>query len=155
MKRLRSKPIAPHKRNAVAAVEMAVSLPLLVLLLLGTIDLGQFMNVGQVVSNASRIGARKASVHRTKDISEVKAEVLNYLGYYFPNQSASTLSGATTVKVALENGTTLSGTDLTYVEDGVRVVVSVQFNYSAVRWIKGIPQLDSRALNVDTTIRRL
>ena len=155
MKQLRSKPATSQKRRAVAAVEMAIALPLLVLMLLGTIDLGQFVNVGQVVSNASRVGARKASAHSTKTVAEVEAEVVNYLDNYFPGQSAATIDGATTVSVAFDNGTALSGNDFEFMEEGVKLIVTVQFDYSAVRWVNGITQLDNRPLTVTTTIRRL
>lgn len=155
MKRIRSKTANTPQRRAVAAVEMALALPLLVLMLLGTIDLGQFVNVGQVISNASRIGARKASVNATKTVAEVEAEVINYLDNYFPGQSTATLQNATTVNVALGNGTALSGNDLAFLDDGVKMVVTVQFDYSAVRWVNGITQLDNRPLVVATTIRRL
>lgn len=155
MKQLRSQPATLQKRRAVAAVEMAIALPLLVLLLLGTIDLGQFVNVGQVVSNASRVGARKASVKATKTVADVEAEVINYLDHYFPGRSTSEIQNATTVSVMFANGTALSGNDLAFLEDGVKMIVTVQFDYSAVRWVNGITQLDNRPLTVATTIRRL
>jgi Flp pilus assembly protein TadG len=49
-------------RNGIAAVECAIVAPLLVLLLLGAIDLGQYVNVYQKVSDASRAGARIAAM---------------------------------------------------------------------------------------------
>jgi len=154
MNDLRNHDNQSQDRRGIAAVEMAVSLPLLVIMLLGAIDLGQFVNSGQVISNASRVGARKAAHHDTKSLSEVEAEVVNYLDTYFPNKSTSEIQSATTVSVTLADGTTVGSNGLPNLE-GIKLVVTVQFMYSSVRWINGITQLDNRPISVSTTIRRL
>jgi Flp pilus assembly protein TadG len=67
------------QRSAVAAVECAIVLPLLTLLVLGAIDVGQFANVYQKVSDASREGARAAARYGTETTSQVKSTVMSYL----------------------------------------------------------------------------
>ena len=47
-----------HARKGAAAVEFALVAPLLVLLVLGSVDIGQFINTSQVLNGASREGAR-------------------------------------------------------------------------------------------------
>ena len=53
------------KRTGAAVVECATVAPLLTLLLLGAIDMGQFANTYQKISHASREGARVAAQHDT------------------------------------------------------------------------------------------
>ena len=76
---------AGGNRQGSACVELAVLSPLLVLLLLGIIDGGQFVNVGQTVSNASREGARIAAKQSTANVSTVQTAVLNYVTGLYPN----------------------------------------------------------------------
>src|SRR6516165_2829239 len=51
----------PEKRPAVAAVEAALVLPLLFILLFGVWETSRMIQVAQAVSNAAREGARQAS----------------------------------------------------------------------------------------------
>ena len=52
-----------------ATVELAIVLPVLMIFALGTIDAGQFANVNQIVSTASREGARVAARNATDDVA--------------------------------------------------------------------------------------
>jgi len=144
-----------NQRTGVAALELALALPLLVLMMLGTIDLGQFVNVGQVISNASRVGARKAALSDTKTVAEVESEVVNYLNSYFPKQSASTLQNATTVSVSRSDGTSVSSNALGSITTGEKLQVTVRFDYSATRWIQGLSALNGGDIQVTTTIRKM
>ena len=56
-----SKPARP----AVAAVELAVVLPVLMLLVLGCVDFGRFSHVHTTVTNAARAGGEFAGTHPT------------------------------------------------------------------------------------------
>ncbi len=61
--------------RGVAAVEFALVLPLLLLLILGSIDWGFFFYVDQVVTNAAREGARKGVVQaKYADASSVAVD---------------------------------------------------------------------------------
>jgi len=139
-------------------VEMAVAAPVLVLLLLGTLDLGQFVNMGEVMSNTSRIAARKAARSFTFTSQEVKDAAVDNLASQFPQVNRATLDGATTVLVTDGSGTALTDAQLKdVVRSGDQLVVTVTFNYSAIRWLSGggLPFLNNGQLSFKTTIRRL
>ncbi len=61
---------AKRDRGA-AAVEFALVLPLLLVLVFGIIDFGYLVNRGSLINNAARDAAREGSLHGTK--SEVTA----------------------------------------------------------------------------------
>ncbi len=96
-----------------AAVEFALVLPLLLMVVLGTIDWGWYFFVSQVVTNAAREGARVGSL----------------TAYSPTNPAADTLAAAeaaTTVQTYL-TGATLTGSptvNVTTVGDSIRVSVS-------------------------------
>ncbi len=54
-----------HSERGAAAVEFALVLTPLLLLVLGTIDWGYYFYVREVVTNAAREGARAGSINRT------------------------------------------------------------------------------------------
>jgi Flp pilus assembly protein TadG len=147
------KKIPQSSRRGAAVVEFAVLSPVLVFLILGGIDMGQFINTGQVVSNASRIGVRKASQFETKTTNAVFDEVVDYISQHVPGLSRDTIASATTVTVKA-NGTTISGLNLELVPSGVRLDVAVSFNYASVRWFPGLSSLNDRVLPATSMMRR-
>jgi hypothetical protein len=54
-----------HRQRGAVAVEFALVLPLLLLLVLGGIDWGYYFFVGEIAANAAREGARAAALVRT------------------------------------------------------------------------------------------
>lgn len=150
------------QRKGVAAVECALVAPLLVLIAMGAIDSGQFVNMAQVVNDASYAGARQASQNTALNQSEVRAAVLNYIAQQCPHISATQLDGALTVNVYRSLNVSLLGGDLTAVLNGdlttiltgEPVAVEVIFRYDTVRWLNGFPGLDSRSLATTTVMRR-
>lgn len=142
------------ERRGAAAVELAVVSPLLVLLVVGTIDLGQFINVGQVAEQASRVGARKAAIYDTQNCTTVEASVHTYFKEYFPAMSDSAIAGAVAVTVCNSDGTALSGTELRNVETMSPVSVSVVVDFSQFRWLGGLPSLNGKNITVATDMRR-
>ena len=72
-----------------ALVEMALILPLLILLLCGIIEFGRIFNTSLIISNASREGARKASLGAND--TEIKASISNSAASKL-NQSLMTVS---------------------------------------------------------------
>lgn len=150
------------QRQGVAAVECALVAPLLVLITLGAIDSGQFVNMAQVVNDASYEGARQASQNTTLNQSEVRAAVVNYFVQQFPNVSATQLDSAITVNVYRSLNVSLLGGDLTAVLNGdlttiltgEPVAVQVIFKYDSIRWLTGFPGLDGRSLETTTVMRR-
>jgi len=144
-----------HRRAGAAAVELAVASPVLVLILLGTIDLGQFINISEVVSNTSRIAARKAVRYETHTVDEVRTAAIDHLANNFSTVSRNTLSDATTVTVKNAGGTVITGTGIANIPSKQDVVVEVTFNFAALRWTGGLRLLDGKSLSCTTTMRRL
>lgn len=72
-----------HKRKGAAVVEFAIIAPVLVMLILGMIEVGRFVNANQVVTNASREGARRASMADKNDTmaGTITREFLSNAGF--------------------------------------------------------------------------
>jgi Flp pilus assembly protein TadG len=141
-------------RNGAVAVELAVVAPLIVLLILGIVDVGQFINVSQTVSNASREGARMAARYRTENVTDVENAVSNYLAECFPNVSETTLDSAVQVSVRDGLGNTIPSGNLTTVATGSAVQVEVSVSFNAVRWLGGVAVLNDQSLVTTTRTRR-
>ena len=67
-----------HRRSGVAAVELALVTPLVLILLVGLLEVGRIVQVTAIVSNAAREGARKASTG-ANSFTDVQTTVANYL----------------------------------------------------------------------------
>ena len=140
-------------RQGIAAVECAIVAPLMVLLLLGMIDVGEYANVYQKVSDASREGARIAVQYETSNASQVSSGVMNYLRDAFPNVPAGTLASAVNVSVANATGGPITG-GMTTVTSGTEIRVTVTLQYDVVRWIDHLPFLDGAQIATTTIMRR-
>lgn len=148
----RSNDLPRRARRGVAAVELAICAPLLVLLVLGVIDVGRYINVGMVVNAASREGARKAVRYEVTTVSQVEDGVYDYLGDHFSTYTRPEIQAATTITVTDGAGNPIS--DLAMVSEGAPINVEVVFNYGTVRWLVAMPFLDGRNLRTKTTMRR-
>lgn len=157
MRRISSNRKTSLGRRGAAAVELAVASPVLVLLLLGTLDLGQFVNMGEVISNTSRIASRKAARSFTHTNAEVKKAAVDHLDNHFAHVSRDRLEAATTVSVKNGSGVALTDAQLKdVVRSGDPLIVTVSFDYSQIRWLGGgFPFLDNGTLTFTTNIRRL
>lgn len=124
-------------RVAAAVVELAIVLPLFLLLVLGMIEFGRMIMVQQIITNASREGARRAVLDKA-----TAQEITNLLQQYLSN---SGIQGAT-VTVS-PNPPSSAG----YGEP-VRVTVSVPFNQ--VSWLPAPIFLGGRVLTSTTAMRR-
>jgi Flp pilus assembly protein TadG len=91
--------ICPHSsqrpsslRSGVAAVELAVVSPLVLVLLVGLLQVGRMVQANEIVSNAAREGARKASTG-ANSFTDVQSAVANYLtNAGITNQSGLTVT---------------------------------------------------------------
>lgn len=138
-----------RRRSGVACVEFAALSPLMLLLILGIIDLGQFVNVGQSVSNASREGARMAARQTTANVSTVQNAVTTYLTDMHPHLPSSAIQVSVT-----DGGTAVTGTGISNVATGAPVSVQVVVQFAPVRWINGLALLNGRTLTRSTVTRR-
>lgn len=143
-----------QRRTGASAVEAVLVAPLLVLILLGAIDIGQYVHVAQTVSNASRETARFAARHTTDRVSEVENYACDYLHNAFPRLSRKEIEDAVEVSV----GNVANNSDvyefLEAVPSGGTMPVTVEFNFQTVRWLKNIDYWDLEQGGVTTVIRR-
>jgi Flp pilus assembly protein TadG len=152
--------MAPHKkrirlrrsvlRGGTAAVECAIVLPLLTLLVLGAFDVGQYANVYQQVSDASRFGARLAARHDTPAVSSVESAVRTYL----QEVSSAALGSAAQITVTNGTGNSVPAGNLNQIATGSQVIVTVKIQYDPVRWIDGFKGLDGLEITSTTRMRR-
>jgi Flp pilus assembly protein TadG len=126
---------APHRtrRPGVAAVELAILLPLILLpVMFGLWEIGRLVQIQQIVANSVREGARAASTGEYTN-SQVKTVVTNYL----TNAGISTTGVTPTVTNVTRGGDVSSPTlnlgGTVKQLDSLQVSVSVPF--SNVRWI--------------------
>ncbi len=139
-----------NNRHGAAATELALMLPLIAVILLGSIDAGQTIYVGQIINEASREGARQASRVGTVHENQVARAAFGYIQNSFPSLSNSSL----TVSVADSEGNAIPGGDLTSVTAGSPVAVTVDLQYESVRWLKGLPTFNGQTISTTTQMRR-
>ncbi|MBW8383916.1 MAG: pilus assembly protein [Youngiibacter sp.] len=96
-----------------SAVEFALVLPLLLILLLGIIEFGWFLNAKITITGAAREGARYYAIHggETGSLSAVENVVANYLNpsvvkkdgsYTTPPPTKTTISGVEMAVVSVK-----------------------------------------------------
>lgn len=126
-----------RNRRAAAAVEFAVVAPVFFLLVLGMIEYGRMVMVQQVITNASREGARQAVLD-----GATTAEVTTVVNEYLTSGS---ISGATV---------TVTPNPPTNAEFGDPVTVTVSIPFSQVSWLPSPMYLGGKTLTATTVMRR-
>ena len=127
------------KNKGASAVEFAIILPMLVLLVFGIIELSFALYDKAMITNASREGARVGIVYRNPAITngEISSVVNNYLGTYLitfggkRSPSSDPVTGATVIVTR------------TGVSPGGELRVSVGYTYSFLvlpQFIPGVGQ---------------
>jgi Flp pilus assembly protein TadG len=124
-------------RRAAAAVEFAIVAPVFFLLVLGMIEYGRMVMVQQVITNASREGARQAVLDGATT-AEVTAAVNSYL-------TSGSITGATV---------TVTPNPPSNAEFGDPVTVSVSIPFSQVSWLPSPMYLGGKTLIATTVMRR-
>jgi Flp pilus assembly protein TadG len=142
------------QREGTATVEFALVGPVLILMVMGAIDVGQSINVDQIVNNASREGARQAARIEFTDEQQVESVVQDYIADAFNKPASGELNASVTVNVVDGAGSGLAGGDLTTIESGSPVSVQVIIQYDAVRWMVGLPGLTNTSIERTTHMRR-
>ncbi len=125
------------KRKGAAAVEFALVAPIFFLVVLGMIEVGRAVMVQQVLTNASREGARQAVLD-----GATAAQVTTYVNNYL---SKAAVSGAT---VAFPQGNPEA---VTY---GNPVEVKVSIPFGQVTWVPAPMYLSEQTLAASTIMRR-
>ncbi len=145
------------ERRGVAAVEMALVAPLFMLLVLGIIEFGRYLMVGQLVVNAAREGTRMAiSGYFTEE--EVRTDVENFV-----TEAIGLDPEDVTIEIETASGETIfdaEAKDLITIRVAVRFVdvtylpilgeggggeddpfVGLRENHDDTKWISGISSM--------------
>lgn len=127
-----------RKQRGAAAVEFAVVAPIFVLLLFGMIEYGRMVMVQQMLTNATREGARRAVLDGTT-VSNVKTTVQDYLS-----------SGNITV-----NNSEITVTpDPSTAAFGDPVTVGLTVPFSRVSWLPSPMFLGNANMSANSVMRR-
>lgn len=124
-------------RLGAATVEFAVVVPVFFILVFGMIEFGRMVMVQQVLTNASREGARQAVLDGATT-TEVTTSVNSYL-------SSGSISGATI---------TVSPNPPSNAAFGDPVTVTVSVPFSQVSWLPSPMFLGGKTLTATTVMRR-
>jgi Flp pilus assembly protein TadG len=125
------------KRRGAAAVEFALIAPLFMLMVLGMIEVGRAIMVQQILTNASREGARRAVLDGATD-----TEVESFVNTYLNNAS---LPSAT---VTFPQG---KPQDAGF---GAPVEVRVSIPFGQVSWVPAPMYIGGKNLVATTVMRR-
>ncbi|REJ67277.1 MAG: pilus assembly protein [Planctomycetota bacterium] len=126
-----------RKRTGAAAVEFALVAPVFFLMVLGMIEIGRAVMVQQVITNASREGARRAVLD-----GATAADVQNFVNTYLTN--ASLPSGT----ISFPQGNPENA------GFGSPVEVRVSIPFSQVSWLPSPMYLGGENLEASTVMRR-
>ena len=126
-------PAIRSRKRGQALVELALLFPIMLLLLVGTVDLGRLFYFDVTVQNAVREGARRA-VDYTRTNTEVQAAV------------TTAASGITVTGITVTPATRVSTTTGS---------VSVSATYTFTPWMPGISTLVGNSLAVTRTATML
>jgi Flp pilus assembly protein TadG len=141
-------------RKGAAVVEAALLLPMLIAVTFGAVDVAQYINLSQIVSNASREGALVASDFDTLTLQEVEDAVTDYLHDCHPRLSPADLAAAVTIEVQDADNQAIAPMDLASVPAGDPLLVRVAFDFSAIRWLTGPDYWDDNIKTSQTFCRR-
>jgi Flp pilus assembly protein TadG len=131
-----------RSRQGAAAVEFAVVAPVFLLMVFGMIEFGRAIMVQQILTNATRQGARLAILDSpTPTASTVKSTVTSYL------QNCG-------ITAATVNNVTINPAEPSTAVNGTSVTVTVQIPYSSVTWLPTPQFLGTKTLKVSTVMRR-
>lgn len=124
------------KRLGVAAVEFAIVAPLFFMLILGFIELGRAFMVQQILTNASRVGARQAIT-----LNGTESDVVSVTESYM---SGMGITGVT-VSVVPSPASAQAGDAMT---------VTVEIPFGDVSWLPSPEFLAGKTLTASSVMRK-
>jgi len=104
------------RQRGVAAVEMAILLPLFGLLLLGTLEIGAMARDYQVLQNAAREGARYSGLNRVNGNTTIETRIKNRIIAYLANERITVAASDITINqtyVVAAGGTNVTCSEIT------------------------------------------
>lgn len=122
------------KRHGAALVEAAIVLPILFTIILGVVEFGRGMMVGQMTVTAARMGARRSIIDGSTN-ADVEEKVQEFLG-----NSTGVAPGDVEVEIAItpDPANTTVGNEVANAEVGDMVSVTVRVPFDKVSWINGM-----------------
>lgn len=132
-----TRPVSPRCRRGVAAVEFALIAPVMFLITFGMIEIGSVMMVKNSLTQASRNGARSASLPMSTS-ADVYSKVIEEL------QIMGLAHAAITIQPA----------DLSLTPPGGNVTVKVSVDPRTVGWVPQFLKLPLSTVVAETTMRR-
>ena len=130
------RPAPRHARRGASAVEFAVIAPIFILLVLGMIELGRGVMVQQILTNASRVGARRGVV-----MSATQQEAIDAAEDY---AASAGVNGATATVTP----------DPATADPGDEITVAVSVNFGDVTWIPAPWFMGGAVLNASSVMRK-
>lgn len=123
--------MAPHRANrrirtGTAAVELAVCLPFLLIIITGIWEVGRMVQVQQIIANAAREGGRQAAAGQVSSTS-LRQYVVNYC-------NMNGLSGVDINMVTFANITDAARTDPMTANQLDQFRITVTVPYSTIRY---------------------
>ena len=123
-----------RKQRGAAAVEFAVVAPVFVLLIFGMIEYGRMVMVQQMLTNASREGARRAVLEGATE-TDVRQVVSDYL--------TPANIPVTTSDITILIGDPAASAPLTSAQFGDPIHIKVGINFGQVSWLPSPMYLSS------------
>jgi Flp pilus assembly protein TadG len=114
------------RRRGAAAVELAVCLPFLLIIVFGIWEVGRMVQAQQLIANAAREGGRQAAAGQANSTT-VRQFVVNYL-------NMNGLSNVTIDDVTLTNLTNASRNEPPTAEQLDQFRITVTVSYASIRW---------------------
>ncbi len=115
-----------QRRSGTAAVELAICLPFLLVIVMGIWEIGRMVTVQQLIANAAREGGRQASAGQASNAS-VRQYVVNYL-------NMNGLTGVNLSMVTMANLTASARSEPPTANQLDQFRVTVTVPYSTIRW---------------------
>ena len=113
-------------RRGTAAVELAVCLPFLLIVIAGIWEVGRMVTAQQIIANAAREGGREVAAGQTS-VATIQQQVVNYC-------NMNGLSNVTTSMVTVTNITAAARNDPTTCNQLDQWRVTVTVPYSSIKW---------------------
>lgn len=123
------RPATRSRRDGAAVVEMALVLPVFLLIVMGIVEFGRAMMVGQLLTNGARHGARRAIIEGSTN-SAVETEITDFLTATL-NVPVSALTVVIEVEAGPGNPDPADDLGVAQPKDLVKVTVTVPFNQVA------------------------
>lgn len=126
-----------RKRLGAAVVEFAIVAPLFFLLVFAMIEYGRMVMVSQLITNASREGARQAVLDGATN-ADVENAVNDFL-------ETSSIQGADVDTIP---------SNVSTADNGDAITVSVSINFDQISWLPSPMYLGGQEIKASTVMRR-